>query len=57
MPTFNTTAQTLTNKTIDASTNTSTGASAIAPILRAQYSAANIICTAAGVFTVIGDIA
>jgi hypothetical protein len=38
-------------------TITSTGASAIAPILRAQYSAATIICTAAGVFTVIGDIA
>ena len=38
-------------------TITSTGASAIAPKLRAQYSAATIICTAAGVFTVIGDIA
>jgi len=38
-------------------TITSTGASAIAPILRARYSAATIICTAAGVFTVIGDIA
>ena len=37
-------------------TITSTGASAIAPILRARYSAATIICTAAGVFTVIGDI-
>jgi hypothetical protein len=38
-------------------TITSTGASSIAPILRARYSAATIICTAAGVFTVIGDIA
>jgi len=37
-------------------TITSTGSSAIAPILRARYSAATIICTAAGVFTVIGDI-
>jgi len=37
-------------------TITSTGASSIAPKLRAQYSAATIICTAAGVFTVIGDI-
>jgi len=37
-------------------TITSTGASAIAPILRAKYSAATIICTAAGVFTVIGDV-
>jgi len=37
-------------------TITSTGASAIAPKLRARYSAATIICTAAGVFTVIGDI-
>jgi hypothetical protein len=38
-------------------TITSTGASAIAPILRARYSAASIICTAANVFTVIGDLA
>jgi len=38
-------------------TITSTGASAIAPILRARYSAATIICTASNVFTVIGDIA
>jgi len=38
-------------------TITSTGASAIAPILRARYSAASIICTASNVFTVIGDIA
>jgi hypothetical protein len=38
-------------------TITSTGASSIAPILRARYSAATIICTSAGVFTVIGDLA
>lgn len=37
-------------------TITSTGASASAPILRARYSAATIICTAANVFTVIGDL-
>jgi hypothetical protein len=37
-------------------TITSTGASAIAPILRAPYSAASIICTASNVFTVIGDL-
>jgi len=37
-------------------TITSTGASAIAPILRARYSACTIICTAANVFTVIGDV-
>lgn len=38
-------------------TITSTGASATAPILRARYSAATIICTASNVFTVIGDLA
>jgi hypothetical protein len=38
-------------------TITSTGASAIAPILRARYSAATIICTASNVFTVVGDLA
>ena len=38
-------------------TITSTGASASAPILRARYSAATIICTASNVFTVIGDLA
>jgi hypothetical protein len=37
-------------------TITSTGASSAAPILRARYSAASIICTASNVFTVIGDI-
>ena len=38
-------------------TITSTGASASAPILRARYSAATIICTASNVFTIIGDLA
>ena len=40
-------------------TITSTGAGTLgnAPILRTRFSAATIICTAAGVFTVIGDIA
>jgi hypothetical protein len=38
-------------------TITSTGATAAAPLLRARYSAASIICTASNVFTVIGDIA
>ena len=37
-------------------TITSTGASSAAPILRARYSAATIICTASNVFTVIGDL-
>jgi hypothetical protein len=37
-------------------TITSTGATAAAPVLRARYSACTIICTAANVFTVIGDI-
>jgi hypothetical protein len=37
-------------------TITSTGASSSAPILRARYSAATIICTASNVFTVIGDL-
>ena len=37
-------------------TITSTGATAAAPVLRAQYSACTIICTASNVFTVIGDI-
>ena len=37
-------------------TITSTGATATAPILRAQYSACTIICTASNVFTVIGDL-
>jgi hypothetical protein len=40
-------------------TITSTGAGTLGntPVLRARFSAATIICTAAGVFTVIGDIA
>lgn len=38
-------------------TITSTGASAIAPILRARYSACSIICTANNVFTILGDLA
>jgi len=37
-------------------TITSTGASSSAPLLRVQYSAATIICTASNTFTVIGDI-
>ena len=39
------------------STLTSTGATAGAPNLRAQYSAATIVCTGTNTFTVIGDIA
>jgi hypothetical protein len=38
-------------------TITSTGATASAPVLRAQYSACSIICTASNVFTIIGDLA
>jgi hypothetical protein len=38
-------------------TITSTGATASAPKLRSQYSAATIICTASNTFTVIGDLA
>jgi hypothetical protein len=38
-------------------TITSTGASAAAPKLRARYSAATVICTAANTFTILGDIA
>jgi hypothetical protein len=38
-------------------TITSTGASASAPVLRARYSAATIICTGSDTFTVVGDIA
>lgn len=37
-------------------TITSTGATATAPKLRAQYSAASVICTASNTFLVIGDI-
>jgi hypothetical protein len=38
-------------------TITSTGATASAPKLRVQYSAATIICTGSNTFTVIGDVA
>ena len=37
-------------------TITSTGATASAPKLRAQYSAASVICTASNTFLIIGDI-
>lgn len=37
-------------------TITSTGATPTAPIIRARYSAVTIICTAANVFTVVGDL-
>lgn len=37
-------------------TITSTGATASAPTLRAQYSSATVICTAADTFLVVGDI-
>jgi hypothetical protein len=35
----------------------STGATATAPKLRAQYSTASVICTASNTFLVVGDIA
>jgi hypothetical protein len=38
-------------------TITSTGATASAPKLRAQYSACSIICTGSNTFTIIGDVA
>ena len=37
-------------------TITSTGATSTTPILRAQFSACTIICTASNTFTVIGDL-
>jgi hypothetical protein len=37
-------------------TITSTGATATAPILRARYSTATIICTASNTFTIVGDL-
>ncbi len=37
-------------------TITSTGATSTAPKLRAQYSAATIICTASNAFTIVGDL-
>ena len=36
---------------------TSTGATASAPKLRAQYSACTIVCTASNTFTIVGDLA
>ena len=38
-------------------TITSTGATSTAPILRARYSAATVICTGTNTFTIIGDLA
>ena len=38
-------------------TITSTGAVSTAPVLRARYSAATVICTASNTFTILGDIA
>jgi hypothetical protein len=38
-------------------TITSTGATASAPVLRARYSAATIICTGTNTFTILGDLA
>ena len=37
-------------------TITSTGATSTAPVLRARYSAASVICTGSNTFTIIGDI-
>jgi ATP-dependent protease HslVU (ClpYQ) peptidase subunit len=37
-------------------TITSTGATAAAPILRAQYSAGTVICTATDTFLIVGDL-
>jgi len=37
-------------------TITSTGATASAPTLRAQYSSATVICTAADTFLIVGDL-
>jgi hypothetical protein len=38
-------------------TITSTGATATAPKIRAQYSSASVICTASNTFTIVGDLA
>ena len=38
-------------------TITSTGATSTAPILRARYSAATVLCTGSNTFTIIGDLA
>jgi ATP-dependent protease HslVU (ClpYQ) peptidase subunit len=37
-------------------TITSTGATATAPVLRARYSAATVICTASNTFLIVGDL-
>ncbi len=37
-------------------TITSTGATSTAPVLRARYSAASVLCTGSNTFTIIGDI-
>ena len=37
-------------------TITSTGATATAPILRARYSSATVICTASNTFLIVGDL-
>jgi len=37
-------------------TITSTGATASAPVLRARYSAATVICTGSNTFTIVGDL-
>lgn len=37
-------------------TITSTGATATAPVLRARYSAASVVCTGSNTFTILGDI-
>lgn len=37
-------------------TITSTGATAAAPVLRARYSAATVICTASNTFLIVGDL-
>jgi ATP-dependent protease HslVU (ClpYQ) peptidase subunit len=37
-------------------TITSTGATSSAPLLRAQFSAASIICTGSNTFTIVGDL-
>ena len=37
-------------------TITTTGATATAPVLRARYSAASVICTGSNTFTIVGDI-
>ena len=43
--------------TASGTTITSVGATAAAPKIRAQYAAAQVICTASNTFTIVGDIA